>query len=101
MSLLSFKVWEFASSSMTERRKDNVVGSGDGDKCSMLATVIVILTHLLLTNVFHRRMASTAGSNHRKNFVSETGEQTECLVTEGDREALGNRCNCVLSCFAA
>ena len=26
-------------------------------------------------------MASTAGSNHRKNFVSETGEQTECFVT--------------------
>jgi len=23
------------------------------------------------------------------------------LVTEGDREALGNRCNCVLSCLAA
>jgi len=38
-------------------------------------------------------MASTAGSNHRKNSVSETGEQTECWspVTEGDREALGNR----------
>jgi len=38
-------------------------------------------------------MASTEGSNHRKNSVSETGEQTECWspVTEGDREALGNR----------
>jgi len=37
-------------------------------------------------------MASTAGSNHRKNSVSETGEQTECWspVTEGDKEALGN-----------
>jgi len=38
-------------------------------------------------------MASTAGFNHRKNSVSETGEQTQrwSLVTEGDREALSNR----------
>ena len=47
----------------------------------MLAAITIILTHRLLTNVFHRHMASTAGSNHRKNIVSETGEQTECWVT--------------------
>ena len=46
---------------------------------------------LTMTNVCHRHIASTAGSNHGKNSVSNTGEQTQMVVTEGDREALGNR----------
>jgi len=44
-----------------------------------------------MTNVCHRHIDSTAGSNHGKNSVSDTGEQTRMVVTEGDREALGNR----------
>jgi hypothetical protein len=30
-------------------------------------------------------------SNHGKNSVSNTGEQTRMVVTKGDGEALGNR----------
>jgi len=43
------------------------------------------------------------GSNHGKNSVSETDEQTLMVVTEGDRETLSNRvqfiavlCSCLI-----
>jgi len=36
----------------------------------------------------------------RISFPRQVGKLNVSLVTEGDREALGNRCNCVLSCLA-
>jgi len=42
--------------------------------------------------MFHiDRLLQQQVSNHGKNSVSNTGEQTRMVVTEGDGEALGNR----------
>jgi len=73
------KTWGPRSSSIIDRDrgKANVEGSRDGETRGMLATIIAFLTHWPLTNVCHRHIASTAGSNHG---VSETGEQTQLLL---------------------
>jgi len=46
-----------------DRGKVNVVGSRDGETRGMLATIVPVLTHWLLTNFCHRHIASTAGSD--------------------------------------
>ena len=76
----------------------NVVVSRDGETRGILATIIVILTHGLLTDVCHRHIASTADSNHS---VSETGEQTQILSLKEIERRSATACNCLLSCVAA
>jgi len=64
----------------------------------MLATIIVILTHWLLMDVYHRHITSTTDSNHG---VSETGEQAQLLSLKEIERRLATACNCLLSCVAA
>jgi len=70
----------------------------DGETRGMLTTIIVILTHWLLTDDCHRYITSTADSNHG---VSETGEQTQLLSLKEIKRRLATACNCLLLCVAA
>jgi len=81
-----------------DRKKANVVSSRDGETRGMLATVIVILMHWLLTNVCHRHIPTTTGSNHS---VSDTDEQTQLLSLKKIERHSTNAWNCVLPCVAA
>jgi len=94
------KTWGPRSSSIIDRDrgKANVEGSRDGETRGMLATIIAFLTHWPLTNVCHRHIASTAGSNHG---VSETGEQTQLLSPKEIERRSATACNCVRPCVAA
>jgi len=93
------ETWGPRSSSIVDRdrRKANVVGSRDGETRGMLATIIARLTHWPLTNVCHRHIASTSGSNHG---VSETGEQTQLLSLKEIERRSATACNCVRPCVA-
>jgi len=84
------KTWGPRSSSIVDRDRGNVhvVGSRDGETRGVLATIILVLTHWLLTNVCHRHIASIVGLQPRR--FRDRGVNP-IIVTEGYKEALGNR----------